>query len=207
MDELNNTKIGSAIEMPKLIYPINVSLDGYIEDKSGNLEWSISDDEIFAFWTDFQRSIGTYLYGRRMYESMVYWETEDPRTPANFASGEQPKVMQQFSQIWQSADKVVYSRTLEGVSSDKTRIEREFNPDTIRQLKKSFSTDITISGADLAGQAMRAGLIDECHLLIHPIILGGGKQALPNNLSLQLKLVSEHRFKSGVVHLHYLIMD
>lgn len=192
--------------MAKLIYPINVSLDGYMEDESGNLEWSISDDEIFAFWTDFQRSIGTYLYGRRMYKSMVYWETEDPRTPVNFAGGEQPKAMQQFAQIWQSADKVVYSRTLEGVSSDKTRIEREFNPDTIRQLKKSLSRDITISGADLAGQAMRAGLIDECHLLIHPIILGGGKQALPNNLRLQLKLVSEHRFRSGVVHLHYLIM-
>lgn len=193
--------------MAKLIYPINVSLDGYMEDESGNLEWSISDDEIFAFWTDFQRSIGTYLYGRRMYKSMVYWETEDPRTPANFAGGEQPKAMQQFAQIWQSADKVVYSRTLEGVSSDKTRIEREFNPDTIRQLKKSLSRDITISGADLAGQAMRAGLIDECHLLIHPIILGEGKQALPNNLRLQLKLVSEHRFRSGVVHLHYLIMN
>lgn len=142
-----------------------------------------------------------------MYESTVYWEIKDPQTSDNFASGEQPKAIQQSAQIWQSVDKVVYSRTLEGVSSGKTRIEREFNPDTIRQLKKSLSTDITISGAELAGQAMRAGLIDECHMLIHPVILGGGKPALPDNIRVQLKLVSEHRFKSDVTHLHYLIMD
>lgn len=193
--------------MAKLIYPMNVSLDGYMEDANGNLEWSISDDEIFAFWTDFQRSIGTYLYGRRMYKSMVYWETEDPRTPANFAGGEQPKAMQQFTNIWQLADKVVYSRTLEEASSDRTKIEREFNPDKIRQLKKSLSRDITISGADLAGQAMRAGLVDECHFLVHPIILGGGKPALTDNLRVQLELVNEHRFKSGIVLLHYHVMN
>ncbi|MBM6614571.1 dihydrofolate reductase family protein [Desemzia sp. RIT804] len=192
--------------MAKLIYPINVSLDGYMKDESGNLEWSISDDEIFAFWTDFQRPIGTYLYGRRMYESMVYWETENPQTPVNFASGEQPRAMQQFAQIWQAADKIVYSRTLQEVSSDKTRIEHEFNLDAIRQLKESLEADITISGAELAGQAMRAGLIDEYHLLIHPIILGGGKRALPDNLRMRLKLLGERRFRSGVIHLHYRLM-
>lgn len=202
-----NLKTGGAREVAKLIYPMNVSLDGYMEDIDGNLGWSISDDEIFAFWTDFQRSIGTYLYGRQMYESMVYWEKKDPQTPSNFVGGEQPKRMQQFAQIWQSADKVVYSRTLEEVLSDKTRIEREFNPDAIRQLKESLSTDITISGANLAGQAIRAGLIDEFHFLIHPIILGGGNSALPDDILVQLQLVNEYRFKSGVVHLHYRIMD
>lgn len=191
--------------MAKLIYPINVSLDGYMEDESGNLEWSISDDEIFSFWTDFQRSIGTYLYGRRMYESMVYWETAKPQTPSNFASGDQPESMSEFARIWQKADKIVYSRTLQDASSAKTRIENELNPDAIRKLKEASSADITIGGPKLAKQAMSMGLVDEIHLLVHPIILGGGKRALPDNLSMQLQLLSERRFESGVVHLHYSI--
>lgn len=189
--------------MAKLIYPINMSLDGYIEDKNGNLEWSTSDDEIFSFWTDFQRSIGTYLYGRRMYESMVYWETEKPQTPSNFASGDQPETMSEFARIWQSAEKIVYSQTLQEVSSAKTRIEREFNPESIRYLKEFLKADITIGGPNLAAQAIRMGLVDECHLLIHPIILGGGKQALLHNLHMQLELLSERTFESGVVHLQY----
>lgn len=192
--------------MAKLIYPINVSLDGYMEDKNGNLEWSISDDEIFTFWTDFQRPIGTYLYGRRMYESMVYWETDQPQTLSNFAGDNQPEMMSEFAQIWQNAEKIVYSRTLQEVSSAKTRIDHEFDPDAIRKLKESSKANITINGPNLANQAMSMGLIDECHLLVHPIILGGGKRALPDNLRMRLELLSERHFKSGVVHLHYRMM-
>ena len=186
--------------MAKLIYPINVSLDGYIEDERGNLDWSISDDEVFKFWLDFQRSIGTYLYGRRMYESMVYWET------ASAKSGDQPEAMREFGKIWQAAEKIVYSRTLQAVSSEKTRIERGFDLDAIRRLKESSEADITIGGPELAGQAMSAGLIDACHLLVNPIVLGGGKRALLNNLRTRLELLGERRFRSGVVHLHYRVI-
>ncbi|ALC91621.1 deaminase [Bacillus sp. FJAT-18017] len=186
--------------MAKLIYPINVSLDGYMEDERGNIEWTISDDEEFAFWTDFQRPIGTYIYGRRMYESMVYWET------ASAKKGDQPEAFREFAQIWRAAEKIVYSRTLQEVSSARTRIEREFNPDVIRRLKESSEADITIGGPEFAGQAMRAGLIDECHLLVNPIVLGGGKRALPDNLRRRLELLGERRFRSGVVHLHYRVI-
>jgi dihydrofolate reductase len=186
--------------MAKLIYPINVSLDGYMEDEGGNLEWSISDDEVFAFWTEFQRPVGTYLYGRRMYGSMVYWETADVKT------GDQPEDIREFAKIWRSAEKIVYSKTLQPVSSARTRIEREFDPDAIRRLKASSEADITIGGAGLAGQAMREGLVDECHLLVHPIVLGGGKRALPDNLRMRLELLDEHRFQSGFVHLHYRVV-
>jgi dihydrofolate reductase len=186
--------------MAKLIYPINVSLDGYMEDERGNIEWSISDDEVFAFWTDFQRPIGTYLYGRQMYESMVYWET------ASAKKGDQPDVMREFAQIWRAAEKNVYSRTLQEVSSVRTRIEREFDPDVIRRLKQSSEANITIGGPELAGQAMSAGLLDECHLLVNPIVLGGGKRALPDNLRMRLELLGERRFRCGVVHLHYRVI-
>ncbi|TMV43748.1 deaminase [Paenibacillus mesophilus] len=186
--------------MAKLIYAANVSLDGYMEDEHGNIEWTTSDDEEFAFWTDFQRPIGTYLYGRRMYESMVYWET------ARAKPGDQPEVIREFAQIWRAAEKIVYSRTLQEVSSARTRIEREFDPDAIRRLKESLGADITIGGPELAGQAMSAGLIDECHLLLNPIVLGGGKQALPDNLRMRLELLGERRFRSGVVHLHYRVI-
>lgn len=186
--------------MAKLIYPINVSLDGYMEDEHGSLDWSISDDEVFAFWTDFQRPIGTCLYGRRMYESMVYWET------VSIKKGDQPEEIREFAQIWQAAEKIVYSQTLQSVSSARTRIEREFNPDAIRRLKEDSEADITIGGPELAGQAMREGLIDECHLLVNPIVLGGGKRALPDNLRMRLELIGEHRFRCGVVHLHYRVI-
>ncbi len=187
------------IEVSKLIYATNVSLDGYTEDEQGNLGWGISDDETYAFWSDFQRTIGTYLYGRRMYEMMVYWETAN-------AGGDQPEVKQEFAQIWRAAEKIVYSRTLQAVSSAKTKIEREFDSDAIRRLKESSGADITIGGPELAGQAMSAGLIDECHLLVNPIILGGGKRAFPDNLSMRLELLGERRFRSGVVHLHYRVI-
>lgn len=186
--------------MAKLIYATNVSLDGYTEDEQGNLEWGISDDEVSAFWTDFERPIGTYLYGRRMYESMVYWETVSAKP------GDQPEVMREFAQIWRDAEKIVYSRTLQAVSSARTRIECEFDPDAIRRLKESSEADITIGGPELAGQAMSAGLIDECHLLVNPIVLGGGKRALPDNLRMRLELLGKRRFRSGVVHLHYRVI-
>lgn len=188
--------------MAKLIYPINVSLDGYMEDEDGSLDWSVSDDEVFAFWTAFQRPIGTFLYGRRMYEAMVYWET------ANDKKGDhQPEGIREFSQIWQAAEKIVYSQTLLSASSARTHIEREINPDEIRRLKASSEADITIGGPDLAGQAMREGLIDECHLLVNPIVLGGGKKALPGNLRMRLELLGERRFQCGVVHLHYRVIS
>lgn len=189
--------------MAKLIYPINVSLDGYMEDSDGNLDWSISDDEIFKFWTDFQRSIGTYLYGRRMYESMVFWETENPQIPINFTGSEQQEALSTFAGIWQSTDKIVYSHTLQNVSSARTTIAHVFDPDAVRLLKETSIDDITVGGPKLAEQALRMGLVDECHLLVHPIILGAGKRALPSDLRMQLELISEHRFESGVVHLHY----
>lgn len=185
--------------MVKLIYAANISLDGYIEDERGDIDWTISDDETYAFWTGFQRLIGTYLYGHRMYESMVYWETAS-------VSGDQPEVKREFAQIWQAAEKIVYSRTLQAVSSAKTRIEREFDPDAIRRLKASSGADITIGGPELAGQAMRAGLVDEYHLLLNPIVLGAGKPALPDNLYTRLELLGERRFRSGVVHLHYRVI-
>lgn len=185
--------------MAKLIYATNVSLDGYMEDEQGNLEWSIANDETYAFWTDFQRTIGTYLYGRRLYETMVYWETAS-------TGGDQPELKREFAQIWRAAEKIVYSRTLQVVSSARTRIEREFDPDAIRRLKESPGADITIGGPELAGQAMSAGLIDECHLLLNPIVLGGGKRALPDNLLMRLELLGERRFRSGVVHLHYRVI-
>ena len=186
--------------MAKLIYPINVSLDGYMEDEHGDLEWSTSDDEVFAFWTDFQRKIGTYLYGRRMYESMVYWET------ANVKKGDGSEEIREFAHIWRAAEKIVYSQTLQSASSARTRVEREFNPDEIRRLKESSEADITIGGSELAGMAMKEGLIDECHLLVNPIILGGGKRALPDNFPMRLDLLGEHRYRSGVVHLHYRVI-
>lgn len=191
--------------MAKVIYPINVSLDGYMEDKNGNLEWSTSDENIFTFWTDFQRTIGTYLYGRCMYESMLYWETVSPNTPVNFSDGNQPELMREFARIWQTADKIVYSKTLQEVSTGRTKIDHEFNPEVIRKLKESSKGDITIGGPELAAQAMNAGLVDECYLLIHPIILGGGKRAFPEETRIQLELLKEHCFTSGVVHLHYRI--
>ena len=179
--------------MAKLIYSAITSLDGYVEDQEGKFEWAAPDDEVFAFVNDLERPIGTYLYGRQMYDTMVYWET----------ATDQSEVARDFTEIWQAAEKIVYSRTLQSVSSARTRIEREFDPEATRQLKMSSTADISIGGAELAGQAMTAGLIDECHLLLVPTIVGGGKRALPDNLVAQLELLDVRHFKSGVVDLHY----
>jgi len=184
----------------KLIYSAIASLDGYVEDKRGNFEWAAPDDEVHAFVNELERPIGTYLYGRRMYETMVYWETVD-------TSGDQPAVGRDFAEIWRAAEKIVYSRTLETPSSARTRIERDFDHAAIRELKQSSLSDLTIGGAELAGQAIAAGLVDEYDLILCPIVVGGGKRALPDDVRVELELVDERRFRSGVVHLRYRIHD
>jgi dihydrofolate reductase len=180
----------------KLVYSAIASLDGYIEDKGGNFDWGAPDEEVFAFVNDLERPFGTHLYGRRMYETMVFWET--------VATGvDQPAVNRDFAEIWRAADKVVYSRSLQTVSSARTRVERDFDHAAITRLKESLASDITIGGAALAGQAMAAGLVDELHLFLVPVMVGGGKRALPNDVLAPLRLLGERRFRSGVVHLHY----
>ncbi len=182
--------------MARLIYSAIASLDGYIADEDDNFDWAAPDDEVHAFINDLERPVGAYLYGRRMYEVMVGWETMP-------ALADQPLVTQDFAKIWRAADKIVYSKTLETVGSARTRIERNFNPEAIRELKARAERDISVGGPNLAAQAIRAGLVDECHLFITPIVVGGGKQSLPNNLRLSLELLDERRFDSGVVHLRY----
>jgi dihydrofolate reductase len=182
--------------MGRLIYSSIASLDGYVEDEHGKFDWAGPDDEVHAFVNDLERPIGTYLYGRRMYETMIFWETVS-------AGPDQPAVIRDFAEIWRAADKIVYSRTLDGAASARTHIERDFDPDAIRRLKETSKADITIGGAELAGQALAAGLVDECHLFLGPIVVGGGKRALPHGIRAQLELLDERRFRSGVVHLHY----
>ncbi len=181
--------------MAKLIYSAMASLDGYVEDDQGRFDWAVPDDEVHAFVNDLERPIGVYLYGRRMYETMLGWETVD--------NTGQPAVSRDFAQIWQAAEKIVFSRTLPRVSSARTRVERQFEPAAIGRLKESSAGDITVGGAELAGEAMVAGLVDECHLFLGPVVVGGGKRALPSGLRAQLDLLDECRFPSGVVHLHY----
>jgi dihydrofolate reductase len=184
--------------MGKLIYSINTSLDGYVADESGQIDWGAPDEEVFAFINDFLRPIGTYLYGRRMYETMVYWET------AQNLPDQQP-VEQEFTQIWQAADKIVYSKTLQTVSSARTRIEPVFDPEAIRQMKAQTDRDLTVDGPTLAAQAIAAGIVNECHLFVTPISVGGGLPALPQHVHLMLDLLDARKFDSGVVHLRYRI--
>jgi dihydrofolate reductase len=182
--------------MAKLIYSMIESLDGYVEDEEGRFDWAAPDDEVHAFVNELERPIGTYLYGRRMYETMLFWETVS-------TGADQPAVMRDFAEIWRAAEKIVYSRTLRTSSSTRTRIEHELDIEAIRQLKGNSPADITIGGAELAGQALAAGLVDECHLFVVPIVVGGGKRALPGAVRVQLELLDEGRFDSGVVHLRY----
>jgi dihydrofolate reductase len=182
--------------MAKLIYSVIASLDGYVADEDGNFDWAEPDEEVHAFVNDLERPAGTYLYGRRMYEVMVYWETA-------LSLADQPPVVRDFAQIWQAADKIVYSKTLQTVSSARTRIEGGFDPEAIRQMKASAEGDITVGGPDLAAQAIRAGLIDEYHLFVAPIVVGGGKPSLPDGVRVKLELLDERRFGNGFVHLHY----
>jgi dihydrofolate reductase len=182
--------------MAELIYSAITSLDCYVADENGNFDWAAPDEEVHRFVNDLERPIGTYLYGRRIYETMVYWESADTLP-------DQPPFIQDFAGIWQAADKIVYSKTLETPSSARTRIERDFDPGAVRRMKASAGRDISIGGADLAAQAIKAGLVDEYHLFLTPIIVGGGKQSLPDNVRLELELLDERRFGNGVVHLHY----
>jgi dihydrofolate reductase len=181
--------------MAKLIYSAIMSLDGYIADEQGNFDWAAPDEEVHRFVNDLQRPVGTYLYGRRMYEVMSAWET--------MGTPDQPPVMLDFARIWQAADKVVYSRTLDTVSTARTRIERQFDPEAVRQLKAATGPDITVGGPHLAAQAIQAGLVDEYHLFLTPTVVGAGNQALPDHVRLDLDLQDERRFASGVVFLRY----
>ena len=182
--------------MAKLIYAAIASLDGYVEDEEGRFDWAMPDEEVHAFVNDLERPIGTHLYGRRMYETMVFWETVS-------TEADQPAVIRDFAGIWRAAEKIVYSRALQTVCSARTRIEREFDRDAARRLKQSSRADITVGGAELAGHAIGAGVIDECHLFLCPIVVGDGKRALTDNVRAQLELLDERRFRNGVVHLHY----
>ena len=181
--------------MAKLIYVANVSLDGYIEDRDGGINWGDPDEEYFGFINDLERPVGTYLYGRRMYEAMTYWETAP--------TAEQPPWVMEFITMWQAAHKVVFSKTLASVSSGRTTLEREFDVELIRGMKADENRDLTVGGAELAAQAFGAGLVDECHLFLWPVVLGGGKYAFPRQARLDLQLLNERRSGSGVVHLHY----
>jgi dihydrofolate reductase len=184
--------------MAKLIYFAITSLDGYIADEDGRYDWAAPGDDVFRFVTDFERPIGTYLYGRRLYQEMSFWET------AHTQPG-QGSLMLDFARIWQAADKVVYTRTLDTVPTARTRIERSFDPEAIRQLKARAERDITVGYANLAGQAIKAGLVDECHLIILPMLVGGGSRALTGGARAHLELLGQRRFEHGEVHLHYRI--
>lgn len=181
----------------RLSYLTNTSLDGYIEDATGDFGFSEPDDEVHGFVNDLVRPVGTHLYGRRLYETMAVWET-DP----SLAEGSD--VMRDFAQLWQAADKVVFSRSLDRTTTARTRLERNFDPEAIRAMKAAATADMIIGGAELAGQALRAGVVDECGLLVHPVVVGGGKRALPDDLRADLELLDERRFAAGgVVYLRY----
>jgi dihydrofolate reductase len=181
--------------MAKLIYSAIMSLDGFVADEDGNFDWAAPDDEVHAFVNDLERSVGSYLYGRRMYDVMVYWETAD-------GLADKP-VIQDFAELWRAADKIVYSRTLETVASARTQMERNFDPEAVRGLKARAERDMSVGGPELAAQAIKAGLVDEYHLFVTPVIVGGGTAALPSDVSIQLELVEERRFGNGVLHVHY----
>jgi dihydrofolate reductase len=184
--------------MAKLIYLTNVSLDGFIEDAHGDFNWTAPDDELFAFINDLVRPIGTYLYGRRLYVTMAPWETD----PALAAGSE---LTADFARVWQGADKVVYSTTLDTVSTVRTRIERSVDPDSIREMKASATSDLTVGGAQLAAHALTAGLVDECQLIVRPVLVGAGKPALSVGTRTDLELLEERRLSHGVVYLRYRI--
>ena len=181
--------------MGKLIYSALASLDGYVADTDGKWGWAEPDEEVHAFVNDLERRVGTYLYGRGMYEVMIAWETLD-------LAGE-PPVIQDYAEIWRATDKIVFSRTLDSVSSARTRLEREFDPEAVRRLKEEAAHDLAVAGPDLGSQAIKAGLVDEYHLFLAPAIVGGGKQVLPDDVRLDLELRDERRFQSGFVYLSY----
>ena len=182
--------------MPRLIYSAMASLDGYIEDAQGSFAWAAPDEEVHRFVNDLERDVGTHLLGRRMYETLVYWE----RPPS---LDDQPAFVQDFARIWQSADKVVYSRTLQAPGSARTRIEREFDPAAVRALKEQADRDLGVGGPKLAAVAFGHGLVDELQLFVVPVIVGGGKRALPDGICAGVELVDERRFRNGTLFLRY----
>ncbi len=181
--------------MARLIYSMIMSLDGYVADEDGNFDWAAPDEEVHQFFNDMEREVGTYLYGRRMYETMVYWETAHTLADS--------PVELDYARVWQAADKVVYSTTLETVSSARTRIERDFDADAVRAMKAAAERDLTVGGAELAGRALAAGVVDECHLFVVPVLVGGGTRALPDGVRQDLELLDERRFGNGMVQLNY----
>ena len=181
--------------MSKLVYAAIASLDGYVADEHGNFGWAAPDEELHAFVNELERPIGTYLYGRRMYETMAVWETLD--------AGDEPPAVRDYAEIWRATDKIVFSTTLEEPMSSRTRIERAFDPAAVRDLKAEASMDLSIGGAELASQALEAGLVDELHLFLVPVLVGGGTRFIERNVSARLELLDERRFEQGAVHLHY----
>ena len=182
--------------MAKLIYTAITSLDGYIADEQGNFDWAAPDEEVHAFVNDLERPIGTYLYGRRLYEVMRYWAGAD-------AEADRLPPVADFRRIWQAANKVVYSTSLREPLTDRTRVEHAFEPDAVRRMKTEAERDLSVGGAELAGQAIKAGLVDEIGLLLTPIVVGGGRRALPADVVVRLDLLDERRFESGVVLVRY----
>jgi dihydrofolate reductase len=182
--------------MGKLIYSAITSLDGYVADADGKFDWGEPDEEVHSFVNDLERPVGTHLYGRRLYEVMIVWDDAE-------AFSDQPPYIQDFARLWQAADKVVYSTTLDAVSTARTRIEREFDPEAVRRMKAAAERDLIVGGPALAAHAFRAGLVDECHLFLAPVVVGGGKQSLPDDVRLDLALVDERRFGNGMVHVRY----
>ena len=174
--------------MAKLIYSAIASLDSYVADEDGNFDWAVPYEEVHTFINDLDRPLGTYLYGRRMYETMVGWENDH-------SLAEQSPLMRDFAELWQAANKIVYSGTLEAVSTARTRIEREFDPEAVRKMKASAGRDMIVGGPDLAAQAFRAGLVDECHLFVAPIVVGGGKRSLPDDVRVKLELTGRTPFR------------
>jgi dihydrofolate reductase len=182
--------------MAKLIYTALASLDGYVADEDGNFDWAAPDEEVHAYVNELARPIGTYLFGRRMYEVLVAWESDDLLV-------DKPPVIHDYAAIWHAADKIVYSKSLEKASSARTTIERAFDPNVVRRMKASSDRDLSVGGPDLAAQALRAGLVDEIQLFLSPIVIGGGNAALPDGVRAGLELLDERRFGNGVVFLRY----
>jgi dihydrofolate reductase len=185
--------------MANLVYSAIASLDGYVADANGNFDWAAPDEEVHAFVNDLERPVGTYLYGRRMYEVMAVWQT--------LSVDDEPAVMRDFAELWRAADKIVYSRTLDEVTTPKTRLERDFDPEAVRDLKDTAASDLGVGGPGLAAEALAAGLVDEIGLFLTPVIVGGGTRALPDGVRLDLELLEERRFASGVVYTRYRVRN
>jgi dihydrofolate reductase len=182
--------------MAKLIYSTIASLDGYVADADGNFDWAAPDEEVHSFVNDLERPVGTYLYGRRMYQTMVFWETAQ-------ALEQQPAYIRDYTDIWRSADKIVYSSTLGAVSSARTSLQRTFDPEAVRRLKTEADRDLSVGGPGLAGQALAAGLVDELRVIVAPAVVGGGTRSLPDDVRIDLDLLEERRFGNGFVHVRY----